>query len=124
MIERECFAGPFGDECSMYNVSFSTNSTVHQFVKEMLNQYPQEWGEIYICGIAEPVVTYTRKRCLIMKDVYEQYKHKKIVKILGHGGWSNMDYQLILEKDNEENNKELLDYSRCYILPTNPFQFS
>ena len=124
MIERECFAGPFGDECSMYNVSFSTGSTVHQFVKEMLNQYPQEWGKIYICGFAEPVATYTRKRCLIMKDVYEQYKHKKIVKILGHGGWSNMDYQLILEKDNEENNKELLDYSRCYILPTNPFQFS
>ena len=124
MIEREYFAGPFGDEYSMYDVSFSTGSTVHQFVKEMLNQYPQEWGEIYICGIAKPVATYKRKCCLILKDTYEQCKDKKIVKILGHGGWSNMDYQLILEKDNEEKDKELLDYSRCYILPTNPFQFS
>lgn len=124
MIERECFAGPFGDECSMYNVSFSTGTTVHQFVKKMLKQYPQEWGEIYICGFDKPVATYKRKRCLILKDTYEQYKDKKIVKILGHGGWSNMDYQLILEKDDEENNKELLDYSRCYILPANSFQFS
>ena len=124
MIERECFAGPFGDECSMYNVSFSTGSTVHQFIKEMLKQYPKEWGEIYICGFDKPAATYKRKRCLILKDTYEQSKDKKIVKILGHGGWSNMDYQLILGKDDEENNKELLDYSRCYILPANSFQFS
>ena len=124
MIERKCFAGPFGDEMSMYNISFSPGSTVHQFIKEMLKQYSGEWGDIYICGLDKPIASYKRTHCVVLKKEYEKYRDKQIVKILGHGGWSTMNYQLILEKDDENIDKELLDYSRCYIFPSNPHQFS
>ena len=90
-------SGPFGDECSLYNVQIEEKTTVKDIIDFALNR-KEEWGDIYINN--KKLFEY-RHGELLLHDNLIKYgiqpdsEKKKIVKnVIAYGGWSAMDYHI------------------------------
>lgn len=94
---RLCTGGPFGDETSSYEIILPEDEdiTVEDFIEQILVDEPDEWGDIYN-GMHKIIADYKRGEATF-RDGYDSIKHKKIISVKAHGGWSMMDYYLELK---------------------------
>ena len=85
-----------GDCTAAYSVTEYTATTVGEFVDEVLMECPSEWGDIrddHHHLIAE----YKHGRIVSSNVTAERLLNKRIIKIIGNGGWSCMDYLITIE---------------------------
>lgn len=88
-------AGPFGDETSDYDVIVNKpEATVQDLIEHCLSS--GEWGYIEIGQ--HQLEYYDAKPIHTIKydDIPEKIKQKKIKKVTASGGWSRMDYYVIV----------------------------
>lgn len=87
----------FGDESSTYDVQINKdNTTVKDIIEYILSQN-DEWGFIYINNfLSSKRIEY--KYGVIISDNIPSEDKNKIVKIMdASGGWSRMDYRIIID---------------------------
>ena len=92
LIHRD---GPFGDCTSGYDVSIPEDISVEEFVQMVITQEPNEWGAVY-CG--RGIVAEYKRGKATFRPEYDKYKNEKIVSVTAHGGWSLMDYDIVVYK--------------------------
>lgn len=98
-IKLNHLRGPFGDETSLYNVSFPEEMTISEFINAVITKYPREWGNIFLFAKGD-LITYKNGRYTIHDDnLYNQFKDKQIKEITAQGGWSLMDYTVYIKED-------------------------
>ena len=109
-FQRICTGGPFGDETSSYDIILpkDENITVQEFIEQILVDEPNEWGSIS-CGRRCIIADYKRGEATF-RDGYDKYKNKKVVSATAHGGWSMMDYDIVIYKEKAQQ----LDLARFY----------
>ena len=86
-------AGPFGDETSGYDVSIPEDISVEEFVQMVIIQKPNEWGKI-TCGRRQ-IADYKHGELMRGPD-YDALKNAHIAAVSAHGGWSLMDYNIVI----------------------------
>lgn len=84
-----------GDCCAGYKVEFSKEYTVREFIKEVLEKYPGEWGYFELKNL-NISTEYNRGRLLKLKFA-DAILDSKIVRAYASGGWSRMDYSLTVD---------------------------
>lgn len=93
------------DETSEYIIEVSPKATVNEVLVDIVNQ-KSEWGRIGIKSEKEPFFgehhfeyRFGRSEIPSKEDqaFWNSIMQKKVVAIKGRGGWSNSDYQLVLE---------------------------
>lgn len=91
---------PEGGDCTApYNVKFYEKCTVRDFISEVLAR--KEWGSIGIWNPEEnpffgsPAITY--RQDVLHGDFPDEIMDKRIKSATSHGGWSRMDYILVLD---------------------------
>ncbi len=94
--------GPEARDCTVpYDIIFHRKMTVGEFVKEVLTR--NEWGYIDIYDSNDKENCYRKKNCICSysrdkteTNFPEDILDKKIMSATAHGGWTRMDYTLIL----------------------------
>lgn len=84
------------DCIATYTVTDYKATTVEEFINEVITEFPTEWGDIrdeHHNLLAE----YRYGKIVATDASAEQLMNKRIVKIIGDGGWSCMDYFIITE---------------------------
>lgn len=84
------------DETTPYDVTEYQAKTVVEFVNEVLERYPGEWG--YIEVKEEPSgdnnwctrIEYYHGQ--LLDDIPDAWQYREIGKVTAAGGWSRMDY--------------------------------
>lgn len=95
-FERICTGGPFGDETCSYVIDlFDKENTVGEFIKMVMCQYPNEWGHI-TCGSVS--LAHYNHGSIKFDSGYEDLKERKVASVSAHGGWSLMDYNIVIHK--------------------------
>lgn len=86
-----------GDETAPYNVTDYQAKTVVEFIHEMLEQNPNEWGYIEVKD--EPAgngfhwntrIEYRYGK--LLNEISDTWQSREIDKVDASGGWSRMDY--------------------------------
>lgn len=108
--------GPFSDCTSRYKVDFDGEPTLKEFIEYILNDYSinsrNNWGFIEVATkdrsfVGKPIIAYNRGKwqyeepwCdpAFSDEFLRANKDKRIEIINASGGWSRMDYILILEE--------------------------
>lgn len=90
-----------GSDCTgPYDVTISLPMTVREFISELLETYPDEWGYIGIYKKNEifgyPSCEY--KKGKLLSTLPEEYMDMQIESVAGSGGWSNSDYILRIKE--------------------------
>lgn len=93
-------AGPVGgDETRSYIVDLDYEYTVEQFIREVLLNN-REWGYIGIYHkdhvFGYPACTYNYGN--LTSEFPGEYLDRKIKCVTASGGWSRMDYRIVLEE--------------------------
>ena len=91
----------FGDCSANYDVKLNKPHTVGEFINLVLSERKGEWGKFEIYNPDVSWLDYERYeyRHGILKDVIsKEILEKRIISIEAHGGWTQMDYLLKLEK--------------------------
>lgn len=98
--------GPNRYECCSYDV-IEHPETVGEFIKEVLKQYPKEWGSFYFTA-------ENNKNPLARNTKYCNYKYGNLIStpykrkhwdlqhiknVSANGGWSLMNYYITLEEE-------------------------
>lgn len=78
------------DETAPYSVYDYKAVTASDFVSEVLEAEPNEWGRIEVMGFGS--VEY--KDSKLLSEIPESWKYLTVVKVTGSGGWSSMDYRI------------------------------
>ena len=112
-------SGPGGDQCTTYDIKFKKDKiTVREFIQNVIEWNPSEWGEFYIYWIDPvlrdcPYAGSTEKYTHVEMD----YKWGNFLGSNGHpellnkyidvnannwsnGGWSAMSYTIFLKDEN------------------------
>ena len=95
----KCTSGPFGDCTSNYEIEFSREFTVREFVNEVIKD-DREWGAFHIVtkakpfGIEESKYRYGK----ILSSFSEETLDRKIKSVKANGGWSEMSYYITLKR--------------------------
>ena len=112
-----------GDETAPYDIYDYKAKRADEFVQEVLETEPHEWG--YIEVYANGRVEYRDGK--LLTDIPVAWKHLNIEKIKASGGWSRMDYRIeasidfgygfqeameFLERKEENLHEELLRYKK------------
>ena len=90
-----------GDCTAPYDIHFYKQMTVEEFVNDVLQR--NEWGTIYIYDPDNPDNWYRRKECcvysgsILKRRFPDNILNRAIKSASSHGGWSLMDYTLVLE---------------------------
>lgn len=95
-MRREQISPVRGDCTASYSISGYKAKTIGEFVDEVLAECKGEWG----CFRDENfnrICEY--KYGHLLKEIPEEIAKKRISKIYGDGGWTNMDYKFITEKE-------------------------
>lgn len=97
--------GDFGGDCTAeYDILFDKECTLSEFI-DMVLESKTEWGNITVktgnIKCLEIGFSYRHGKLLSFPPT-EEYSRKKIKKATAHGGWSYMEYSLLLENDDEE----------------------
>ena len=95
-FQRICTGGPFGDETCSYMINLPEEEiTVGEFIKMVMCQYPGEWGHI-TCGSVS--LAHYNHGSIKFDSGYEDLKDRKVAAVSSHGGWSLMDYNIVIHK--------------------------
>lgn len=90
--------GPYGDETSTYDGYLNQPLTVREFINAVFEQYPNEWGEIQVYPRPYTLrLEYSHKEIVYISSQFNDCLDRKIKSFSSCGGWSRMDYTLILE---------------------------
>lgn len=91
-----------------YDVQLDKPYTVAEFVREVLVTRPNEWGNFYVRHkgsrwldrIATVEYRYGKmeSRNSEKTEVPEEFNSLPVLEVKARGGWSAMDYDLIIEK--------------------------
>lgn len=82
----------FGDCTQCFDVSFSDNMTLDDFVKAVLSQNRREWGYIYYQSFKHEIIEYRYGDIVSKSNNYNSIKDNTISVVSSNGGWSRMDY--------------------------------
>ena len=85
-------AGPFGDECSIYDVTFTHNSTVSDLI-DYVRQKKGDWGYVDVYSDKKYRLSYSYGN-IITDNIPDAIKDMKISKMNAYGGWSRLDYNI------------------------------
>ena len=96
-----------GDETAPYDVMLDKPYTVGEFIKEVLTTLPNEWGEFvvrrkgsgYFDRMASAEYRYgeMKNRNGEKTEIPEEFALLPIKEVKAAGGWSAMDYNLIID---------------------------
>jgi len=91
-----------GSDCTgPYNVIFTKDMTVRQFIDEILTERDSEWGYIGIDSpgtiFGKPCIEYSHGA--IKESLPDEYLDKVIIDVKGSGGWSRSDFLLVLKEE-------------------------
>ena len=91
--------GPYGDEMSTYDGHLNQSLTVYQFINAMLEQHPDEWGYVRIFNhsYTEYLEYSSKSKIMFISSQFDSCLNKKIKSFTARGGWTRMDYSLVLE---------------------------
>lgn len=84
----------FGDCTAGYRVDLDKEYTVSEFINEVLKKEPNEWGYFKIKNTREKVEY--RHGEILNNNFDNEILSARIISISAHGGWSNMDYLIII----------------------------
>ena len=93
MIERIHLKGPFGDETSLFDIKFTEEMTVEEFIKIAVAENLNEWGE-FKYGWQSPIIAEYNRGEISYTEEYERVKNRIVNKATANGGWSLMTYFL------------------------------
>lgn len=80
-----------GDCTATYSITDYKATTVGEFINEVLTERPSEWGYIEDNN-HHRIVEYKYGKVVASNVTAENLLDKQIIKIIGNGGWSLMDY--------------------------------
>ena len=95
-----CTGGPYGDATSSYDVSVPKGMTLEEFIKAILDEHPDEWGDIKLGWGKDPLIEYNRGELYNPHPSLTENLSKEVVEVKASGGWSLMTY-IIKLKDPE-----------------------
>lgn len=111
------FGDTLGDETSTYKVVEYNAKTVVEFINEVLEENPHEWGYFerqfdnfpYQSGHLE----YSEGE--LLNEVPDEWQYKSIESIMAVGGWSRMDYLIRFKEKflTDEETKGIRQYFCC-----------
>lgn len=84
----------FGDCTAGYRVDLDKEYTVSEFINEVLKEKPNEWGYFEIKRFM--LKAEYRHGEIIESDFDENILSAKILSVAATGGWSRMDYIIII----------------------------
>lgn len=84
----------FGDCTAGYRVDLDKEYTVSEFINEVLKKEPSEWGYFKIKNTG--VRTEYRHGKILENNFDNDTLSAKIISMTAHGGYSNMDYSIII----------------------------
>ncbi len=84
----------FGDCTAGYRVDLDKEYTVSEFINEVLKKEPNEWGYFKIKNTG--VRTEYRYGKILENNFDNDTLSAKIISMTAHGGYSNMDYSIII----------------------------
>ena len=116
VYELKYKSGPHGDACTTYDLIFNKEDiTLREFVKNVIERNPQEWGTFYVSYrdpelVKLPYVAPNEQ----FSDVNIEYKYGKLIttdknefmdryivtdspKKFANGGWSCMNFWITLK---------------------------
>lgn len=88
--------GPYGDETCSYEGHLNQPLTVREFIDAIFEQHPDEWGSVYIFNNA--YLEYSCGEIKYISSQFNDYLDKKVKSFTAHGGWTAMDYSLVVEE--------------------------
>lgn len=90
-----------------YDVVLDKPYTISEFIEEILKAHPNEWGKFYVRRkgsgwldrMAEIEYRYGKmeNRDREKAEIPDEFASLPILEIKARGGWTNMDYDLIIE---------------------------
>lgn len=87
---------PTGGDCTAgYRVDLDKEYTVSEFIEEVLERFSNEWGYFYIKNIFTRIEYRYGK--LIDNIIEGNILSAKIVSVTASGGYSRMDYNIIIK---------------------------
>lgn len=96
--------GKIGGDCTCpYSVTSDTPLTVAELVQQILAR--KEWGNIDFYygkiewGTSISTVQYNETQLNNVDDIFVKTQEKPIIKIRASGGWTRMDYDVLIEED-------------------------
>lgn len=95
-MKREQISRTRGDCTATYLVTEYNATTVEEFISEVLTECPSEWGDIRD-DLHHLIAEYKYGKIVSSDSTAEQLLNKRIIKIVGNGGWSCMDYLITIE---------------------------
>ena len=101
-------------DCSAsYSVTNYKSKTVGEFIREVIETRPKEWGKIKVkleglSWLSYPYCEY--KWGEIIRDIDEKYKSLIIKSMTGDGGWTQMDYYIEVETETTETEESYNPY--------------
>lgn len=116
-FQRICTGGPFGDETSSYAIELPNEEiSVQEFIDMVMLQEPNEWGmissgHVVLADYSHGKITY--------RPEYDTYKDRAVASVSAHGGWSLMDYNIIMHS----NNPQILKQLKTLLTPMPGFKF-
>jgi hypothetical protein len=103
--------GPYGDATSSYDVSVPKGMTLEEFIKAVIDENPEEWGDIQLGWNGPILIEYNRGNLFNPSKELSENLHKEVVEVKASGGWSLMSYHLIL-KDPEPEPDAIMTYDK------------
>lgn len=96
----------FGDCTAEYRVDLDKEYTLQEFVDTILTNKKDEWGKINIVKrntpwYCYPYIGYRRGNITGESNIPEKVFAYKVKSVIAKGGWTSMDYTVILEKEVE-----------------------
>lgn len=91
-----------GDCTCDYNIELDKDYIVEEFIKEVLSSNPDEWGSIGIddgVGYSHGTPYCDYKNGKLLTKLPDEVLSKKVSKVTSSGGWSLMDYKILLKGD-------------------------
>lgn len=98
-FDFKCTGGPFGDCTSNYEIEFSREFTVREFVNEVIKN-KDEWGDFHIVTKGKPfgIEKSEYRHGKILSSFSEEILDRKIKFVRANGGWSLMSYYITLKR--------------------------
>ena len=81
-----------GDEIITYQAKFDENPTLQHFVAWVLQERPNEWGDIRLGHL--PIIKYTHGKIAQAHPLFEEWLGKTIELTTYSGGWTRSDYYI------------------------------
>ena len=97
MIKYVIIGGPYGDATSKYDVVLDKKYTVKEFISAILEQNNDEWGEFVIWEWPSKIKCEFSKCRIKTNFLDEKYLDMNIKSVTAQGGWTFMNYYIIIE---------------------------